>query len=241
MANKTKTIIIFTCWDRNERDGAMDKMNAEKQFPLFQLYRYNKRNRTYGSTDYQIKATGSLEDIQAYQDKQKTKELAPYAKILAVLKVELEPLRLMFHEKTEHWSTDSFKDMVALSKLSEEELLEKYGQDPVENCGYKSRYIPYEIRNDIQKKKYLVKQGIEAFLKTAHKNAEAHYQNSVIKLASRIDKKGLDASKLTAKTKYSKIDLNISTTLTDGSQTLRARTIIASGPIQRPHYRYIVT
>ena len=64
------------------------------------------------------------------------------------------------------------------------------------------------------------------------------HESSIEKLAYRIEKKELDQSKL--KTKTSHIGVNIETVLTDGEKTVRAWTIIASGMIQRPHYRYLV-
>jgi hypothetical protein len=48
----------------------------------------------------------------------------------------------------------------------------------------------------------------------------------------------LIVEKLVVETSH--IGVNINTTLTDGEKTVRAFTIIASGEIQRPHYRYLV-
>ena len=79
------------------------------------------------------------------------------------------------------------------------------------------------------KDEYLVKQ---------EKRALNHYNNSIIKLALRIEKKELNQDKLELTTSH--IDVNISTTITDGDKTVKAWTIIASGPIIRPHYRYLV-
>jgi len=57
-------------------------------------------------------------------------------------------------------------------------------------------------------------------------------------LAARIEKKGLNVEKI--KTVTSHIGVNLETTLTDGTKTVRAWTIVASGEIQRPHYRYLI-
>jgi hypothetical protein len=65
-----------------------------------------------------------------------------------------------------------------------------------------------------------------------------HYENSIVKLAYRIEKKGLNLDKITVKTSH--IGVNINTWITDGEQTVHAYTIIASGEIQRPHYRYLI-
>jgi len=76
------------------------------------------------------------------------------------------------------------------------------------------------------------------FPKRARKAALAHYENSINKLAARIEKKGLNINKLTTVTAH--VEANIETTLTDGEQTVRAFTILAWGEINRPHYRYLV-
>ena len=83
-----------------------------------------------------------------------------------------------------------------------------------------------------------VRKGKELFISNAIDCAIAHYENSITKLAARVAKKGLNEDKLTMKT--SSIDLNIETTIDDGNKTVVAHTIIASGVVQRPHYRYLV-
>lgn len=76
------------------------------------------------------------------------------------------------------------------------------------------------------------------FVTRMEKDAEAHYEQSILKLAARIEKKGLNQKNLTTVTGH--VGVNIETTLTDGEKTVRAWTIIASGLIQRPHYRYLI-
>ena len=58
------------------------------------------------------------------------------------------------------------------------------------------------------------------------------------KLAFRIEQKGLNTDNL--KLSSSHVGVNFETAITDGTKTVRAFTIIASGPVQRPHYRYLV-
>ena len=78
----------------------------------------------------------------------------------------------------------------------------------------------------------------EAFITKAIQAAEAHYADSIVKLADRIVKKGLNLNSLNLVT--TSIDQNINTVITDGSKTVKASTVLAYGPIQRPHYRYII-
>ena len=50
--------------------------------------------------------------------------------------------------------------------------------------------------------------------------------------------KGLNLTKL--KIINAHVGVNFETTFTDGEKTITARTVIASGEIQKPHYRYII-
>lgn len=79
---------------------------------------------------------------------------------------------------------------------------------------------------------------ISGFMPKALKKAEAHFKNSLIKLADRITKKGLDEDNLTIESAH--VGVNFDCRITDGEKTVRAWTIIAEGAIIRPHYRYLV-
>lgn len=76
------------------------------------------------------------------------------------------------------------------------------------------------------------------FISRSIKAAEDHYEGAIEKLADRVIKKGMNpkAVKITS----AKVGINLETTISDGEQTVRAYTIVASGPVQRPHYRYLV-
>ena len=78
----------------------------------------------------------------------------------------------------------------------------------------------------------------EEFQAKALKKAEAHFSQSIEKLAARVAKKGLNVDACTVAAQY--LDANLACTITDGEKTVSAYTIIAEGPIQRPHYRYLI-
>lgn len=69
------------------------------------------------------------------------------------------------------------------------------------------------------------------------RKAEKTFDAKIEKLAFRLEKKGF---KNTVKVSGMYTDGDLSCTITDGEQTAHAYTIIASGPVQRPHYRYLV-
>jgi hypothetical protein len=145
--------------------------------------------------------------------------------LIEILKKETETLKVQYIEMTEKWAVKEF------------EILKQFANDYTSGkFGYKGdvskRYhrLPYYIVNSNGK----VEQHVEKMVK----NASQHYESSILKLADRIEKKGLNQENL--KTVTSHIGVNINTTLTDENKTVRAFTIIAEGEIQRPHYRYLI-
>jgi len=78
----------------------------------------------------------------------------------------------------------------------------------------------------------------EQYIRKEVKYAEMHYTKSIVKLADRISKKGLNMEVI--EIKDASVGVNINTTITDGVKTVKAYTIVAEGEIQRPHYRYLI-
>lgn len=68
----------------------------------------------------------------------------------------------------------------------------------------------------------------------------ACYESATVKLADRVHKMGMSLA--TMSLERGKVDHagNLAVTITDGDQKLTAWTIVAQGPIVRPHYRYLI-
>ena len=152
-------------------------------------------------------------------------------KIVEILKKETKSLKNQYVEMTKKWATKEFNRIKSIKEI-----------DIINERGWKNRSGRMEHTkasdaywNNIRR---ATSKGNEVFVKDAIKNAEEHYENSILKLAYRIEKKGLNVGSLKVKTSH--IGVNIETTLTDGKKTVNAFTIIASGDIQRPHYRYLI-
>lgn len=135
---------------------------------------------------------------------------------------QTQELKTTYIQKTIEWSIEEYK------------RLKDFAND-------------YQTNYDVSKeKKYYslpacvvnMNGKVEDYTEIQVKNAKEHYLNSIKKLAFRIEKKGLNENNLKMSTSY--LDPNISTIITDGEKTVSAFTIIASGMIQRPHYRYLV-
>lgn len=153
--------------------------------------------------------------------------------ILEVLFRETKILKEEFLQRTAEWAKKDFARAVEMTQWPKEKWMQLYGETM-----YGRKYLSnkgYKIQEAVHR---IVKEGLAAHIDMETKSAEQHYNDSIIKLAHRVIDKGLNPATIKAHT--SKIDVNIDTTITDGHKTVRAFTIIAQGPIQKPHYRYLI-
>jgi hypothetical protein len=157
-----------------------------------------------------------------YQNNTKTIDMS----LVQILKNETQSLKAQYVKMTAEWAAKEFE---TLRQFANDYTSGKFG---FKNGDIEKKYfrLPYYIINSNGK----VEQHIEKMVN----NAEAHYEVSIQKLSARIEKKGLNQNTLTTVTSH--VGVNIETTLTDGAKTVRAFTIIASGAIQKPHYRYLI-
>jgi hypothetical protein len=151
--------------------------------------------------------------------------------LIEILKAETETLKIQFIELTGNWACNEFKKL----ELVKEQAI-------INSKGFKNRSgnmehtkASFSYWNNIRR---IVEKGIEKFIADSKQEANEHYENSILKLSERIKGKELNKSSLEVKTSH--IGVNIETTITDGTKTVRAFTIIAQGEIQRPHYRYLI-
>jgi len=103
----------------------------------------------------------------------------------------------------------------------------------------KYKGIAHPKYNSMMNESHKVKNmGFEKFLEIKLEEANSHYLNSVYKLARRVFDNEFNFSNI--QVVKSKVEENLTITITDGVKTLNAYTIIASGPIQCPHYRCLI-
>ena len=127
--------------------------------------------------------------------------------------------------------------MATGAKLTEDkEWLREAYKATIESVG-ESQYWANE-RKIMRLPSYFFNGDVNEHIERMVKAAEKHYTISIAKLALRIEKKGLNQEKIEMTTGY--VDVNITTTITDGEKVVKAWTIIAGGEVQKPHYRYLV-
>ena len=144
------------------------------------------------------------------------------------LKNETQTLKNQYVKLTQGWASEEFNRL--------RNFVLKY-QEGSSAFGSKQEYW------DAQRKYFRLPSSVlrneqDKYIADSVKNAEAHYEQSIEKLAARVEKKNLEISNLKVETAH--VGVNIETVLTDGNKKVVAYTIIAEGEIQRPHYRYLV-
>lgn len=180
----------------------------------------------------------------------KTKQIKEMEKLVKVLLAETKILKDEYLEKIGEWAKQDFERYVEMASYKEVEWCKHLGLEPqLVNVGTPSEFLSFpkgfwntkESRtyDNLKNKAYRIKRmGSDAYVEKCLKDGESHYESSINKLANRIVKKGLNESKLVVET--ARVGVNIETILTDGEKSVKAWTIIASGAVQKPHYRYLV-
>jgi len=171
--------------------------------------------------------------------------------LIDILKRETASLKVQYIELTLEWAEKEYERQVEMSKWTQKEWAKWLGvetrEEPIYGTnktrtqfakGFYNTKASSVYDRALTKASNIESKGKSYFMQQAKKSAEEHYEGSIQKLAFRIEQKGLDQSKLKVKTSH--IGVNIDTTLTDGNKTVKAFTIIASGAVQRPHYRYLI-
>lgn len=148
------------------------------------------------------------------------------ANLVGLLTEQTQDLKASYLQQVEVWATEQIQINIARR--------EKY---------HRSRKADYRTEKEYyQEQKWVYSAPGYSFgpalITKSLEMAAAHYEDSIAKLAARIIKKGLNEENITVRN--GSIGVNINITITDGTKTVRAFTIVASGMIQRPHYRFLV-
>jgi len=75
------------------------------------------------------------------------------------------------------------------------------------------------------------------YVESEVEKAKAHFESALEKLAYRLEAKGMTAS---AQISSQHVGVNYEAVIKQDNKVVRAWTIIASGEVQRPHYRYLI-
>jgi hypothetical protein len=167
-----------------------------------------------------------------------------------ILTDQTQDLKNLYIRKTEEWASFYYNLVKERKFWTVEKWCDFLGIEPeVKNQGQSNEYkgFPKNFFNSKESKIYhnyygealkMASTTLDKFKTKEKERAERHYKASILKLVDRVSKKNLDNKNLKVET--SKLGVNFEATISDGSKTVKAWTIVASGDIQRPHYRYLV-
>ena len=147
--------------------------------------------------------------------------------LVQALRTETEAIKNSYMAQISDWARQEFQNIVKL-------------KNDFQSSVFASRSTEYyKAQKFLYSKGYsIIYSGIEKFVEKQVKEAGEHYESSILKLSAKIEKKALNIEKLEVKS--GRVGVNFETTLTDGDKIVRAFTIVASGDIQKPHYRYLI-
>lgn len=171
-------------------------------------------------------------------------------KLIALLEKETVEVRIEYLQRVAAWAVQEHKTLVARTAWSDEDWCVFLGLVPRSALDYLQRpYLtfPSGFYNTRDARKYdrLRNEAIRAnrlssreYVVKAVERSKTNLISQLQKLALRLQDKGLDLDNISLTSTY--VDVNLETTISDSVNTVKAWTIIASGPIQRPHYRYLI-
>ena len=165
--------------------------------------------------------------------------------LVSILTEETQSLKEQYIEFTQEWAASDFVKKTEWLKEYYVFMETKYRNKEYMaanrvyfNPEYREEYLS-KYRDEFDKMpKEILSGDVEKYIEKQVEKAKKHYEQSIIKLAARVQQKGLNQDKLKATTSH--IEVNIDTILTDGEKSIRAFTILAAGEINRPHYRYLI-
>lgn len=171
-------------------------------------------------------------------------------KLIQSIKNETQQLKLDYMNKTVEWANSDFDRYFERSRWSTEDWCKFLGIVPdkrVMGDGKEHVAFPKNFYNTSKSKELYREQqtissvlrvGKNSYVQKALQQAHNHYEDSVKKLFERVNTKGLNEDNISIKSTY--LNHNLECVLTDGQKTIRAFTVLAFGPVQRPHYRYLI-
>jgi hypothetical protein len=245
--NKTSNLTFLEEIDYGRSESILKKFKKESLTPVEQeLYDLRK-------DWHQIK-----NEIKIHSDKLKSNIVVKEAKnsvpvikkiypegiaedsITEILLEQTSILKEEYIARTKEYADVTFRKCKAISEMSREELIKKYPRTII-NFKKEQETVLSKIGLDVLNSSLaIVKEGIEKYKANKVYHAEVHYYGSIRRLVERLSSKGIiQASDFKIET--ARVCINIETLIrhNDG-KTTRAWTIVASGEIIAPHFRYLV-
>lgn len=163
-------------------------------------------------------------------------------KIFEGLKKETVSFKKEYLERMKNYVTRDFDNTIEMyGEYEHDDWMSEFGREVKMYGGRTTKRINKDgerLRSKTNSFKRILNKG----MKESHIQGEVDkysddFDMKLSKLAFRMDKKGF---KNNIKVTSEHVGVNFNCWVTDGEKTAHAYTIIAEGPIVRPHYRYLV-
>lgn len=170
--------------------------------------------------------------------------------LIALLKDQTTELKSMYIAKIREFAENEWNLQKARSSWKDLDWCKYMNIEPfMHNAGRYGEFLSFpkgfynttrarELSKLKNKISLVLRRNLADYINQQEQFAVDHYNDAIAKLAYRIEKKGLDTNNLILKS--TRLDYNFETLITDGTKIVRAFTILAWGPIQCPHFRYLV-
>lgn len=166
------------------------------------------------------------------------------------LRKETAELKAAYLVQTRNWAKNHFEAMKAKLNWSKEQWAKHLDiETEVYYEGTASEHVDFKrgfhstrkarvYHSEYSAALNVTYKGLNAYVESKEKDAVMHYDNSIKKLGSRLEGKGVSTD---FEMVHQRLGVNFEIIIKhpDGKFT-KAWTIIAEGEIQRPHYRFLV-
>lgn len=97
----------------------------------------------------------------------------------------------------------------------------------------------YSMQRKMQQLEKAIAGGVNKFVQEKKQDAEKHYEDSIKKLSYRIAQKGITENTI-FEISSAQVGMNFECVIKHDGRVTRAFTILAWGPVNAPHYRYLI-
>lgn len=215
------------------------KIAANKKHKSFRSLKVELKTYTLGQLRMAYAKFPSVYEIkEAINKREALLPESTYNVILEKMTDELKGFKKLYLAKVHGWAVKNYENKIQYFEVD-------FRTDPLYSEMKTMRYGKHEYRDvksgyvdlmlEVARMKHTTK---ETYADGEVRDASIAFDGKTAKLSSRLDKYKFKPSKLVIISEI-RNGINIHLTVSDGTQTRRFYTIIASGPIQRPHYRYL--
>jgi hypothetical protein len=190
--------------------------------------------------DFKHDAAYDFNEVKSYIDSKLVAEL--YKHTAELKKLYIEETKKFADRKyehclsREHWTTKQWYDEYQLPYKILHEGTDRAFPSLERDYNYKVYSMMLNHQSEVRK---ILGLGLDKYKANEVKDAERHYEASIEKLSMKLNEKGIvDESEFTVTS--GRIGENFECNIHHEHGLTKAWTILASGPIQRPHYRYLV-